>query len=744
MNFNSITTMKGYAEHLGARPPAEFFGREAQLDGVARLTDDAQRKLARWLVFEGPAGSGRSELMKQAAVRLLARRPPLMPISLDASQSPLDLMQSAICQVLAHAGAIEFDAPADPARIGSLLHQAGLGELEGIASKQACDEAAWRMLWRAARKRNLPPPMVFVDGTASGAPPRPLVDSVIGEEISLIGDGPIAARGVDIEYCAIEPMAAADAVAFAQTILQGCGRGFEPALLRPILTRLGPWPAWVRAWAEMLRRSGRDSDWSTQRLAEQTYVDFLNDSSWSRARADGIRGAVGPARCGRALALARAAVNDARPIGAERAMEILGIPEERLDAALAGLERIGIIRRRGFGWEGPRAEAVADWVRLELARETDSAISAALPLDILARHLTAARESASDAPAVERIFESMNGQVVPEALFHMADYREALGALPANERRDAVMKSARTISLPEVVGTAQWRHADRPRLVFARSYRGGQYRRSNEEVWIGIDLMDSRALTTAEIHEALAAAEALERQLGPGRYVYWLFAGADASPEALQWLHDRQVYCSCREQLFHLADLLGPAPARIAEVGPHPRARIVGLDEERRSAQPIAKGRGEKSRKLSLPARPESEQEAVRAVESFAREAGFDAPDVGRIKTAALEGVLNAIEHSADPEKIVRLELGLTAHAIEIAIENEGRSFDPLAVAEPDPVAKLTAVNKRGWGISLMKRFMDEVGYEPIAGGTRLRLVKRRPQSRSSAGEVIESGGSHR
>lgn len=737
--------MKGYAEYLGARPAAEFFGREAQLDAVARLADDAQRKLARWLVFEGPAGSGRSELMKQAAVRLLARRPPLMPVRLDVGESPPELIRSAIGQVLAHAGAIEFNEPVDSGRIGALLHQAGLGELEGIVSRQACDEAAWRMLWRAARGRNLPPPIVFVDGAASGAPPRSLVDSVIGEKISFIGDGPIAARDVDVEHCAIEPMAAGDAVALAQTILQGCGRGFEPALLRPILMRLGPWPAWVRAWAELLRRSGRDSDWSAARLAEQTYVDFLSDSSWSRAAAEGIRSAVGPARCGRAFALARAAAEEARAFGAERAMEILGIAEERLDGALAGLERIGLVHRRGFGWEGPRAEAVADWARLELAREAGGAIAAAAPLDILGKHLTAAREIAADDPVIEKIFELMNGQTAPEALFHLADYHEALGALPADERRDAVMKSERTIILPEVVGVAQWRREDQPRLVFARAYRGGRYQRSNEEVWIGIDMRNSRALTTAEIHEALAAGEALERQLGPGRYVYWLLAGENASPEALQWLHDRQVYCSGREQLLHLADLLRPTPARIAEVSLHPRARIVGLDEERRPMQPVVVGRVEKSRKLALPARPESEQEAVRAAESFAREAGFDAPDVGRIKTAVLEGVLNAIEHSGDPEKIVRLELGLTAHALEIVIENEGRSFDPLAVAEPDPVAKLTAVNKRGWGISLMKRFMDEVGYEPIGGGTRLRLVKRRPQGRSAAaGEVIESGISQR
>ncbi|MCE5231655.1 ATP-binding protein [bacterium] len=748
MNFNSITTMKGYSQQLGARVPAEYFGREAELEAVSRLADDAQRKVARCIVFEGPAGCGMGELMKQAAVRLLARRPPMTPLWLDlAVGDAAKWIAGAIGQVLAHAGAVAFDEPLDAGRMGSLLHQANLGELAALLGGP-CDEAAWRTVWRAVRRRNLPPMVLFVSGIGTNpGPARELLAAANAEKLPVVAEGPILAHGADVEYCAVEPLSVADAVALAQTVLQGCGRGFEPAQLRPILARLGPWPAWVRAWAERLRRSGKGSDWSAARLAEQTYLDFLKDSPWSRAVADGIRRAVGPARCGRALALARVAMDENRPIDAGRALQILGIEEDRFDRALAELERVGLLYRRGFGVEAPRAEAVADWARLELAKEADGARAAAAPLDLLGKHLTAARDDAATGPRIEKILELMDGQVVPEALFHLADYHEALGALPADQKRAAVMASARTVSLPEVVGVAEWRRPEQPRVVFARAYRGGLYQRSHEEVWIGIDLMDSRALTTTEIHEALAAAESLERQLGPGRYVYWLLAGADASPEALQWLHDRRVFCSAREQLDHLADLLKPAPPRMTDLGNLPKARIVGLqDEERRPATPtLTSLRREKSRVVTIPAHSESEHEAVDAAEAFAREAGFDTADVGRIKTAVLEGVLNAIEHSSDPEKLVRVELVLTAQALEILIDNEGPSFDPLAVAEPDPVAKLKAVNKRGWGISLMKRFMDEVGYEAIAGGTRLRLVKRRPQGgrQSAAREVIETGASH-
>ncbi|MEN6627112.1 MAG: ATP-binding protein [Candidatus Sumerlaeia bacterium] len=747
MNTNSDFQTKALTQYLCSRPSAEFFGRDRELDAVARLADDAQRGNPRWLVFEGPAGSGRTELMKQAAVGLVARRPAALPVWLDLADGSRSLLAAAIHQVLAQAAALD---PAEtielaPGRLGPMLRQAGLGALERLVAAPD-SEPAWRGLLRAARERSLPQIILFVDGMDSREPPAAVLNAARAEGRPVVLDGAPPAGGEEIEFCPVEPLAIGDALALAHTTLQGCGRGFEPALLRPILARLGPWPGWARAWAERLRRASRGCDWTAVRLAEQTYIGFLSDSAWSRALSENIRKAVGPMRCGRALELVRLGVEEGRPLEAERAAETLGIGEDRLDAALAALERLGLVRRRGLNWEAPRAGAIADWARLELARAGDGARAAATPMEMLAANLTASRETAAEPPSIHRIFSLMRGQVVPEALFHLADYHEALGALPAEQRHDAVMKSARTLSLPEVIGVAEWRRPTGPRLVFARAYRGGHYQRSHEEVWIGIDLMDSRALTTSEIHEALAAAELLERQLGAGRYVYWLLAGADASPEALQWLHDRRVFCSGREQLEHLAELL-EAAARPVEADLPPKARIVGLNPLQGS-RPLpartAPSGGDKSHTITIPARSESEHDAVHAAETFAREAGFDDSDVGRIKTAVLEGILNAIEHSADPEKVVTMELVLTPAALEITIDNEGRRFDPLAVEEPDPRAKLTAVNKRGWGICLMKRFMDEVAYEPIAGGTRLRLVKRRQQPKpQSAREAVETGISH-
>jgi serine/threonine-protein kinase RsbW len=122
--------------------------------------------------------------------------------------------------------------------------------------------------------------------------------------------------------------------------------------------------------------------------------------------------------------------------------------------------------------------------------------------------------------------------------------------------------------------------------------------------------------------------------------------------------------------------------------------------------------------------------------EKIAVGAHFDRPEAGKIKTAVLEGALNAIEHSPNPEKMIGIRFILSPEALEILIENEGPPFDPAAVPAPRPEVKLTSDSKRGWGLMLMKKFMDEVEFERCERGTCLRLTKRRRPSSSHQAET--------
>jgi serine/threonine-protein kinase RsbW len=301
--------------------------------------------------------------------------------------------------------------------------------------------------------------------------------------------------------------------------------------------------------------------------------------------------------------------------------------------------------------------------------------------------------------------------------------------------------------LPEVIGVAPWRPAvsarPAPALYYGRAYREGKYQRSHEEVWVAIDLSTVKILTTPEIDAALRQAEALEATLRPNRFSRWLILGEGASPEALELIKTQGFYCSSREQLALIQELISQTPTAVEEdaaTGPAAAAQPPGTRGMRHSVielrAPAVEPRSEVS-SLRLPAREGSELIAAMTAEKIALRSDFEPAQAGQIKTAVLEGVLNGIEHSLNAEKTIDVQFMLSPEMLEVLIENEGPAFDPLAVPTPNPQLKLTSTHKRGWGLSLMKRFMDEVGYEPCERGTRLRLVKRRRRSQTGAAEEV-------
>jgi len=105
---------------------------------------------------------------------------------------------------------------------------------------------------------------------------------------------------------------------------------------------------------------------------------------------------------------------------------------------------------------------------------------------------------------------------------------------------------------------------------------------------------------------------------------------------------------------------------------------------------------------------------------------GFDEEASHYMSVAVRESVVNAIKHgnSLDPEKRVKVEFTLAEKAIEVAIQDEGKGFDPGGVA--DPLKEENLLKADGRGMFFMRSFMDEVAYTfPPEGGTRVRMVKK-------------------
>ena len=131
----------------------------------------------------------------------------------------------------------------------------------------------------------------------------------------------------------------------------------------------------------------------------------------------------------------------------------------------------------------------------------------------------------------------------------------------------------------------------------------------------------------------------------------WLIAGETVSPDAVELIRKRKVFCSSIEQLVLLREMLGvsrptngepgqPAMESTPEVttrAPAERAGVVPLDRREANTELSS---------LRLPASQDSEYLAALVAEKLAVKGGFGENEAGKIKTSVLEGVLNAIEHS--------------------------------------------------------------------------------------------------
>src|SRR5882757_2552116 len=101
-----------------------------------------------------------------------------------------------------------------------------------------------------------------------------------------------------------------------------------------------------------------------------------------------------------------------------------------------------------------------------------------------------------------------------------------------------------------------------------------------------------------------------------------------------------------------------------------------------------------------------------------------DEPAVG---LALREALNNAVFHGnrLDPVKLVQVHCRCEAgEGVSIVIKDQGRGFDPTAIADPSIVGNLET--EHGRGILQMRWLMDEVSFEFGYRGTEIHMSKRR------------------
>jgi len=145
---------------------------------------------------------------------------------------------------------------------------------------------------------------------------------------------------------------------------------------------------------------------------------------------------------------------------------------------------------------------------------------------------------------------------------------------------------------------------------------------------------------------------------------------------------------------------------------------------------------GEKGEKISfglvLPMVSETELVAARALEQVAERVDFPDEEIGKIRMALIEACINSFEHSGSKDGKIYITFTLDKEKLSIVVEDKGVSFDPDRVPVPDR-EKIMAAPGRGWGIELIRNLMDQVIFEDVPVGTKLRMIKYYPKESSKA-----------
>lgn len=109
---------------------------------------------------------------------------------------------------------------------------------------------------------------------------------------------------------------------------------------------------------------------------------------------------------------------------------------------------------------------------------------------------------------------------------------------------------------------------------------------------------------------------------------------------------------------------------------------------------------------------------------------GFDETRAYHITLAVDEVCSNIIRHSyhSDPSRRIHVAVSYSTNGMEISISDDGASFDPRDVKDPDMKEYFSQFRRGGLGIPIVKKLMDEVQYFPslAAGSAMNTLVLRK------------------
>lgn len=121
---------------------------------------------------------------------------------------------------------------------------------------------------------------------------------------------------------------------------------------------------------------------------------------------------------------------------------------------------------------------------------------------------------------------------------------------------------------------------------------------------------------------------------------------------------------------------------------------------------------------------------AVEALQQFCRDRNLAEKEIFGLALALEECGSNIVNHALarDPQRQFEVSIEQAGDAVSIELRDAGPEFDP---TRQDRTAALEAADDDrppgGWGIQLVRKYMDQIHYRRENGQNVLRLVKQLP-----------------
>jgi anti-sigma regulatory factor (Ser/Thr protein kinase) len=130
---------------------------------------------------------------------------------------------------------------------------------------------------------------------------------------------------------------------------------------------------------------------------------------------------------------------------------------------------------------------------------------------------------------------------------------------------------------------------------------------------------------------------------------------------------------------------------------------------------------------VCLTNQPKEKQRLLQALQAFARENQIHDKVLQAADLALEEHLTNVMNYGYEDTNSheIHVRLEVVGDALQIEIEDDGKTFNPLRYPETDVTIPLAKRPIGGLGIHLIRRFMDELDYRREGGRNRLQMRKR-------------------